>query len=567
MKKIVYFAVFAALALVSCQEKNAPINNEQKTDAFTFKASIEQPTSNGNTGGAAASSGIAKATINESNQLVWSAGDHIGIYFPNWNDANNQDFILSDGGGTTEGTFTRASGEYEPSDAKVAFFPWQGTGSTYNNVYEGTMYFKLPSAYWSYDNNKMLTPLVASIDNSNEISFKHVGAAVKLTVNNLVSGTYKVKMSVEGKQITGDFHVNPANAGTDPMTLDAAENTTLNNITLNTWKSSGAFSWIFPVPELTTPKLTFQIIDDNGVTVWSKTPKAQSSLRRADLLVMPAVNVTAYEKFVQDDDEWTFHGTIGGSSWQDVPMMTDGNYCVLSGFTFVAGDQFKIHNKKTDAWYPASNWEFTNEINGTKDIIFNCSTQAITVVTHKFPYPMPSYTPSVSISIDGNMSDWAAITPLGSTGTDRIRDWKFYSDEDNLYFYLVLRKNRMNTGNDLSLAFKWNDSGTLSVDNLSRANCTVIFQPFTNADNNSGDKPTCVDGAISTATINGESTSVTINAYGLNPNTSSNSNSDDYYLEISIAKSYIPSLPTSGTIQIGAGYNWYNTSYQSVTLE
>lgn len=434
MKKIVYFAVFAALALVSCQEKNAPINNEQKTDAFTFKASIEQPTSNGNTGGAASSSGIAKATINESNQLVWSEGDKIGIYFPDWGE-KYQSFTLSSGAGTTSGEFTREqSGEYSSADASIAFFPYDGAGGGDNNISDGVWYYKLKDWYDGYTvSGKMLTPLIAKISSSNEVSFKHAGAAVKLTINNLVSGSYTAKMSVAGKQITGYYHVTAANAGTDALVLNNAEDASKNTITLNTWKGSGAFSWIFPVPELTTPKLTFQIIDDNGITVWSRSPKAQSSLSRADLLVMPAENVTAYEKFVQDNDEWEFHGTIGdgsGSSWHDVPMMTDGNYCVLSGFTFVAGDQFKIHNKKTGAWFPDNNWAFTSENNGAKDIIFNCSTHTITVVNHKFPYPQVA----LPITINGDMSDWNLI-PGSTNETNNYRVFKATYDANNIYLY------------------------------------------------------------------------------------------------------------------------------------
>ena len=42
------------------------------------------------------------------------------------------------------------------------------------------------------------------------------------------------------------------------------------------------------------------------------------------------------------------------------------------------------------------------------------------------------------IKIDGDFSDWADISELASTGTSRIRSWKFSSDDDNLYFYLVV---------------------------------------------------------------------------------------------------------------------------------
>ena len=57
------------------------------------------------------------------------------------------------------------------------------------------------------------------------------------------------------------------------------------------------------------------------------------------------------------------------------------------------------------------------------------------------------------ITIDGDMSDWANIDALTSTGTSRIRSWKFIADDENLYFYFVTRKNRMRTAYNVSLVF------------------------------------------------------------------------------------------------------------------
>lgn len=433
MKKIFYLAAIAAFALVSCQEKNAPVI-EEKTDAFAIKASIEQPETNGNAGvSSSASSDIARATINGSNQLVWATGDKIGIYFESWDDNKYQPFTLSTGEGTTEGTFTMDAGwAYNPADMTVAYFPYRaGT-----NMYSGNLYFELPAEYWSYDNEDLLTPLVASASSSSisagNISFKHVGAAVKLTINNLVTGTYKAKMSVTGKQITGYFHINPTNAGTDAMALNDAEDASKNHITLNTWKENGAFSWIFPVPALTTPKLTFEIIDNNGVTVWSKSPKAQASIGRADLLVMPALTITPYQNFTQND-EYRFYGKINGSDWTTLPMMTDGNYCILSGFTFVDGDAFKIMKKDGTLENPdgyGNNWNFNSGNAGAKDIIYNISANTISVVDYKFPYP--TITPS-SISItDDSFEDWSFV-PGVTSGTTTL---KVASDATNLYFYI-----------------------------------------------------------------------------------------------------------------------------------
>ena len=427
MKKL-FFVVAAATLFFSCQKEI--VNDAPSSERFSFKASIESLTA------------PTKADIDASNQLVWATGDQIGVYVndASWTD-KNQPFTLVGEGGSTSGEFAWDYSGTFSDQAAAAFFPWQGTGSDKNNVYEGVMYFKLHDAYWSYTSGKMLTPLVASLSGStDQIKFKHAGAAVKLSINNLVTGTYKVKMTVANKQISGGFHVNPANAGTDALALDAAEDVTKNSVTLNTWKGNGAFDWIFPVPALTKPKLSFEIIDNNGVTVWSKNLKAQNDdVNRGDILVMPALDITPYSKFVQDDDcTWSFSGNINGSAWQDdVPMVSDGKYWILSGLVFAAGDEFKI--RKNKAWgeaYPSSNWVFNSGNAGSKDIIFNSETHEISVVSHSFPYPesfIPS--PTVSITIDGTLSDWDACTTASTNDSNNYRVFKATYDASNIYLY------------------------------------------------------------------------------------------------------------------------------------
>ena len=340
-----------------------------------------------------------------------------------------------------------------------------------------------------------------------------------------------------------------------------------NSVWLNYWNGSqSAWDFIFPVPELTKPKLAFSMFDDNNIEVWHTSLKAQSSdLGRGDLLVMPPISITPYADFTKDATTWTYSGNINGSDWVDnVPMYTNGKFSVLSGLTFAAGDKFKI--RKNNAWdeaYPAS--DKVIDAAGTYDIIFNIDTKAISVVAHQCPYPTVDLSDLAgAITIDGTMSDWTFHSLLTSDYTDRIRSWKFSSDSDNLYFYFVLRKNRMSTGDAFKIAFDWNGTGNYTVDDYSGMDASVVFQPFTNATQGT---PTCVDGTLNAATINGtEITDAGIVVYGLDPNTSATGDSADYYLEISIPKSKIPSLPASGAIQAGATYAWYETGLRNVSL-
>ena len=456
MKKLLFAVAIATLFISSCQVEFTTPEEINPGERLSFRASIEDlsvPT---------------KGTLNASNQLVWAENDKIGIYFPDWGD-KNQPFKLNDeDAGKTSGNFTIAT-EANPSGASAtaAFYPWNASGKfpdtdIENNVYNGVVYFKLKDWYDGYTSGKMLTPLVAPITSSTDpISFKHAGAAVELTINNLVSGTYKAKMTVDGKQITGGFHVNPANAGTEALAIDAVEeNTSLDHITLNTWKSSGAFSWIFPVPELTTPSLSFEIKDDNGVVAFSASSnKSLPSIGRGQIYVLPALSVTAYKQF-SANATWGVCGTH--NSWSgDTKMVTDGSLCIAKSIEFAANAEFKVRtvgdwgtagvhnfgwsnvnsvksNNVVDGGEPDHNIKITTA--GTYDVIFNSSGSAygdygaheIRVVSSKYPYPLPKET--ASITIDGTFTDWDGVTSE-SAGNTTV---KVVSDNTKVSLYVKI---------------------------------------------------------------------------------------------------------------------------------
>ncbi|MBR5042967.1 MAG: hypothetical protein IKX67_06970 [Bacteroidales bacterium] len=382
MKKYLFIVAVATL-FFSCNKELEP-TAPTTTDRFTFKASIEQlaePT---------------KATINGSNQLVWAQDDKIGIYVTtsNWTD-KNQPFTLDGEGGATTGDFKwDYNGDFPAADATAAFFPWQGTGSDKNNVANSSIYFKLPGSYSNYTSGQMFTPLVAKLNGSTDpIAFKHAGAAVKVTFNNLPAGVHSLGMTVDGQQVYGDFSVEIENAGTAAMTPDNVVATN-NTIWLNIAPADAEreFTFLFPVPALTTPKLSFQMYDENNILVWQKNLKAQpSSLGRGDVLVMPALdNINPYAQFKEISSKWTVIGTANGSNWdKDFAMFTDGTICIAKGLTFEANGEFKIRQNKS--WDNASYGNNGNNVvvsaAGSYDIIFNSETKEVKAVPSKCAYP------------------------------------------------------------------------------------------------------------------------------------------------------------------------------------
>ena len=383
MKKALFLVAVATL-FFSCQRENTP--SSQKS--VTFKASIEELSS------------PSKAVYDDALQFVWSKDDKIGIYVNDsgWS-TKNQPFTLEGDGGAASGNFAWDYGDFTNTNATAAFFPWEGTGSDKNNVYEGAVYFKLHTSYSNYTSAQMLTPLVAPVtyaDGAYEpIEFKHAGAAIKVTIANLPAKAHSIGMEVRNQQIWGDYHVAVSGAGTDALAPDAAiaDNTTVW-LDIDTASEDREFTFIFPVPPVTAPKLHFEIYDENDVLVWFKDLKAQSSdLGRGDMLVFRnPVTISYYSHINCISSEWTVVGDDMG--WgADIPMMADELYthtCIAKGLSLTEGSGIKVrHNKNwDDPSYGEGNNNKIVPSTGLWDVIYRIGDDYITLVpSGECPYP------------------------------------------------------------------------------------------------------------------------------------------------------------------------------------
>ncbi|MBO7071007.1 MAG: hypothetical protein J6W09_06920 [Bacteroidales bacterium] len=411
MKKTLLFVASIAL-LFSCQKEIEQPVQTNVDEAFSFNVGIEEM------------SAPTKAVINASNTLVWSAGDKIAVHATGWSD---EPFTLKGEGGTTTGVFTwdnQTSSNTFSSDAIAAFFPVNGD----NNYSESTSsaYFTLPYSYSKYTSGQMLTPLVATLSNSSDpIEFKHAGAAVKVVVSNLPAGAHSIGMTVEGQQINGYYHVERANFGTSAMVKNdgsTAVNTgDPNSIWLNYDPADAdrAFTFVFPIPAVTNPTLTFTIYDENDIQVWTRKSKALGSdLGRGKIMVLPDLAITPYKQF-KTVSTFYVHATLDGSVWGDYGMYTDGAKSIAKGLVFTAAGEFKVTNG-TD-WYPSSNVPVSAA--GTYDIIFDNTTHAYSVVESKCPYPVapkPAHHSSITGATDLGATETANCYVITAAGSYKI---------------------------------------------------------------------------------------------------------------------------------------------------
>ena len=201
--------------------------------------------------------------------------------------------------------------------------------------------------------------------------------------------------------------------------------------------------------------------------------------------------------------------------------------------------------------------------NPTGQITVNHSLSWQTTGSQQITLGSGTNTPVEPITIDGNMYDWDSFTLMNGTTTSRIRSWKFTSSNDNLYFFFVLRENKMRTAYNLILGFDFDDTGAYT-DNNNMKNCEILLsmQPFTNVD---GGTPVCVNGDVSTATVNGVSVKG-IKAYGYDPDPATSGDTADYHLEISVPKSVLTGLPASGNVNVAGSYEYYWTGFQVLAL-
>lgn len=169
------------------------------------------------------------------------------------------------------------------------------------------------------------------------------------------------------------------------------------------------------------------------------------------------------------------------------------------------------------------------------------------------------------IDIDGDMSDWETISAVyDNNSNSRIREIKFASDSEYLYFYFKMRKNR-SYDKDLYIGFDWDDTGAYSGGNLNGCELLIKGHPFSNA---SAAQPVCVNGFDPNGKINGTSDASALYAMDYDDGSDLSSDSSNHYLEISISRSKLPNLPVAGTIiNLAASFDYYVTDFNAITLQ
>ena len=312
MKK--YIAFFTCLlAVLACGKENKTGSDDINLVRPTISVSSENPVTMAT---------FSAADGNNDCSLLWSAGDKIGVHIYSGtsvgrdNGGYNRSWTLDPAdAGQTSGSFTcdeAIDGSHNYSYA--AYYPFD----THNIGGDAMFYCAYKNEYNGYVPGTVIAPMVANMNadaggldrKSTDISLKHVGALVKITLNGVPAEANKLVLTINNNNITGWAGVNPAEAGTasvSPSDLsDGTGITVSHSVTLNFANGSetrNGLVFYFPVPVLTTPAIQLDLYGYDNVHIWTKSAaNPQSSVGRGEILAMQELTVAPLRVYVLDSN-------------------------------------------------------------------------------------------------------------------------------------------------------------------------------------------------------------------------------------------------------------------------
>ena len=296
MKKFALWLPLAIVLLWGCsKEETRPQESPKGTRTVTLSFGTEP--------------GTTKGIFVDDKTFQWTAGDQIGVYLysstlENVAGAYNvpgkygpwiAQFDLTGGAGTGSGLFSRElNNELGETYGNVAIYPYtEGSSFAYAQG-GGTLTFNLPSYYKELDNLDMARiPMVAKLgmepgDDKTRFELKHVGGAVKVTLQNVPAGAKYFKLwATEGGNLSGSYTIDINQVGTGTLQGNGSEN--FVELQLKQGQAAASLDVYFPVPA-GTYKLGVGVYGD-GVVYLEHQGTTANTIGRGTILRMPALTI------------------------------------------------------------------------------------------------------------------------------------------------------------------------------------------------------------------------------------------------------------------------------------
>ncbi len=257
MKKLLAIISLFALVLASC-EKEEIIPAGSNLDTLT--ATIE-------------SAAGTKATLQDgtnNNVVVWESFDAISVFVQKGNTVSNVKYVLNSGKGTAQGVFGKADSNFDMSGATVlaAVYPYT-EGAAYSN---GTISGLSTSNEYAYSSIEKVGPMAAKATGAS-LTFKNIGALVKVTTNDIPNGYTSVELSSATSNLSGSFTVTLDANGMPTASLTGTDKSIV-------FTGTGAGQTIyFPILAGTYSDLTVKAKGQGNADITLIAPKALTAVR------------------------------------------------------------------------------------------------------------------------------------------------------------------------------------------------------------------------------------------------------------------------------------------------
>lgn len=224
-----------------------------------------------------------RTTVNDEYKILWQDTDALGLFCSNAeSDYSNTKLEYASGAGQTSATFngSKPSGE----TAVFSIYPYQQNMSVSGN----TLTMTLPATLTNYNgsSNGPMYAKVTNPDNLSALSFKHMAAMIKLTINKIPAEATTFKI-IASNNIAGTCTVDLTAA--DPILTVASNGSKEITASFTASNDIKSRNFYIPLPTGTYSSITAQLTNGSDKVYFTKTLN-DKILGRRDILVVPPLD-------------------------------------------------------------------------------------------------------------------------------------------------------------------------------------------------------------------------------------------------------------------------------------
>lgn len=229
-----------------------------------------------------------RTTVNDEYKILWQDTDALGLFCSNAeSNYSNTKLEYASGAGQTSATFngSKPSGE----TAVFSIYPYQQNMSVSGN----TLTMTLPATLTNYNgsSNGPMYAKVTNPDNLSALSFKHMAAMIKLTVNKIPAEATTFKI-IASNNIAGTCTVDLTAA--DPILTVASNGSKEITASFTASNDIKSRNFYIPLPTGTYSSITAQLTNGSDKVYFTKTLN-DKILGRRDILVVPPLDCVVVE--------------------------------------------------------------------------------------------------------------------------------------------------------------------------------------------------------------------------------------------------------------------------------